>query len=137
MKTQFAKAIIPYMKFKKMYKVYTKEGELKGKNGKHWWFSKFNTSFFVKNMILSWTLDLSGSTFMQQSLTKSPRTEQPSLWTCCQLLEAPWDSSLGSPSSVEWRLPTLQSRSSSKYSKTVLTKNKWSLLLRISKAAFM
>ena len=37
---------------------------------------------------------------MQQPLTESPRTGQPSLWTCCQQLEEPWDSSLGSPSYV-------------------------------------
>ena len=40
---------------------------------------------------------------MQQLLTELQRTGQPSLWTCCQQSEEPWDSSLGSPSSVEWR----------------------------------
>ena len=40
-------------------------------------------------------------------LTESLKTGQPSSWTCCQQLEAPWDFSLGSPSSVEWRLSTL------------------------------
>ena len=59
---------------------------------------------------------------MQQPLTESQRTGQPSLLTCCQLLEEPWDSSLGSPSSVEWRLSILESRSSSKYSRIDFTK---------------
>ena len=59
---------------------------------------------------------------MQQPLTELPRTEQPSLLTCCQLLEKQWDSSLGSPSSVDLRLSILESRSSSKYSRIDLTK---------------
>ena len=60
---------------------------------------------------------------MPQHLTKLQRTEQQSLWTCCQQLEEPWDSSLGFLSSVEWRLSTLLSRSSSKSSGTDSTKN--------------
>ena len=49
-------------------------------------------------------VDMWGFISMHQHLTKSQKTERPNLWTCCQLLEAPWDFSLGSPSSVEWRL---------------------------------
>ena len=41
-------------------------------------------------------------------LIELPRTEQQSLWTCCQQLEEPWDYSLGSQSSVGWRFSTLQ-----------------------------
>ena len=59
---------------------------------------------------------------MQQPLTESQRTGQPSLLTCCQLLEEPWDSSLGSPLSVEWRLSTLELRSSLNYSELEITK---------------
>ena len=33
----------------------------------------------------------SESSLILQPLTESPRTEQQSLWTCCQLLEEPWD----------------------------------------------
>ena len=51
--------------------------------------------------------DMWGSSLTPQQSTRSPRTEQQSLWTCCQQLEAPWDFSLGSPSSVEWRFFTL------------------------------
>ena len=74
-----------------------------------------------------------GFTFMQQPLTESPRIEQPSLWTCCQLLEEPWDFSLGSPSSVEWRLCTFRLSSSFKLWKNIwaeipLTKTKNSSL---------
>ena len=42
-----------------------------------------------------------------QHLTKLKKTEQQSLWTCCQQLEAPWDFSLDSQSSVVWRYFTL------------------------------
>ena len=54
--------------------------------------------------------ETNNTTFMQPPLTESQRTEQPSLWTCCQLLEEPWDFSLDSQSSVEWRFCTLLSR---------------------------
>ena len=60
---------------------------------------------------------------MQTHLTELQRTEQQSLLTCCQLLEGPWDFSLGSPSSVVWRLSILESRSSSKSSRINLTKS--------------
>ena len=88
----------------------------------------------IKNMILlNWIWDLWGFTFMQQPLTESPRTGQPSLWTCCQPLEEPWDFSLGSPSSVQWRLSTLDLRLSEKCSWAHLKRRyKWKDLITTS-----
>ena len=125
LETEMGKAIIPYKKFKKIYTIDTKE-EFKGKLEL---FTVHKLTFLtVQILVLNWIWDLWGFISMQQHLTELPRTEQPSLWTCCQLLEAPWAFLLGSPSSVEWRLSTLESRSSSKCSRT--DKNKWSTLLK-------
>ena len=60
-----------------------------------------STIFLYKIMIWNSNWDMWGSTLTPQHLTESPRTEQQSLWTCCQQLEAPWDFSLDSPSSVQ------------------------------------
>ena len=60
--------------------------------------------FYFQNMCGKTNWDMWGSTLTPQHLTESPRTEQQSLLTCCQPLEAPWDCSLASPSSVEWKL---------------------------------
>ena len=84
-------------------------------------------------MILIWALDLWGCTFIQQPLTESPRTEQLSLWTCFRQLGEPWDSSLGSPSSVEWRWSILHPRSSSKYSEIDSTKTNKASCLEMKK----
>ena len=54
-------------------------------------------------MILEWW----EYTSTPQSLTKSLKTEQQSLWTCCLQLEEPWDFSQDSPLSVEWKSFTL------------------------------
>ena len=123
-------------------------------------FSYSSNDKIIKNFIpmqpINWNLwkcgvvntnwDMWGSISMQQHLTESPRTEQPSLWTCCQQLEEPWASSLGSPSSVEWRLHILLPRSSIKCwdLRKIIQENEfhefvsfvyssWNLLLKISR----
>ena len=116
LKTKLGKAIIPYKKFKKMYKIDNSrkfEGTYIIDLDNSFLFQDLHF-FMIKIMTLNWIWDLWGFISMQRHLTESPRIEQPSLWTSCQLLEAPWDSSLGSLSSVEWRLYILESRSSSK-----------------------
>ena len=59
--------------------------------------------FYMQNMCGKTSWDMWGSTLTPQHLTESPRIEQQSLLTCCQLLEAQWDFSQGSLLSVLWR----------------------------------
>ena len=110
----FSQSIEPYKKFRKMYTV-DKTGAFKGNQYTTEPFKTKHKLFdFFKTLILNCIWDLWGFIFMQQHLTESLWTGQLSLWTSCQLLEEPWDSSLGSPSSVESRFSTFLSRSSFK-----------------------
>ena len=72
---------------------------------------------FIQNGKTIWSIYEYGLT-LQQSI-RSPRTEQQSLLTCCPLLVAPWDSSLASLSSVQWRFFTLSLKLSGQEGKFV------------------
>ena len=67
------------------------------------WYLTFK--YVIENGKTIWDMWEYSST--PQQSTRSLRTEQQSLWTCYQQLEAPWDCSLDSPSSVQWRFYTL------------------------------
>ena len=91
---RFATTIDQYKKYKKMFRLINENfsGNL--------FLNNILSTLIFKTLSWTWNWDMWGSILMPVRLTELQRTEQPSLWTCCQLLEEQWDSSLGSLLSV-------------------------------------